>query len=110
MANASQINTAAGRATPCRIFNSTPNGKGNEYYRIRKNAEIQYKFLNEGKIEYKDIGTRWHRLHWSEHPYYDTAWYEKEKRKPDMTPERIAQELDINYDTSVIGRVYPEFK
>lgn len=47
MANAAQINTAAGRATPCRIYNSTPNGKGNEYYRIRANAEKQYKLLNE---------------------------------------------------------------
>lgn len=26
-----------------------------------------------------------------------------------MTKEKIAQELDIAYDTSVIGRVYPEF-
>lgn len=27
-----------------------------------------------------------------------------------MTPEQVAQELDINYNSSVIGRVYPEFK
>lgn len=46
MANASQINTAAARATGCRIFNSTPNGKGNEYYRVREEVEDQYKKLN----------------------------------------------------------------
>lgn len=26
-----------------------------------------------------------------------------------MTPEQIAQELEINYDASVTGRVYPRF-
>jgi len=26
-----------------------------------------------------------------------------------MTPEEIAQELEIDYDTSLKGRVYPEF-
>ena len=36
MANAATINTAAAAATPCRIFNSTPNGEGNEFYRMRK--------------------------------------------------------------------------
>lgn len=27
-----------------------------------------------------------------------------------MTPEDVARELDINYNASVIGRIYPEFK
>ena len=35
MQNATTINAAAANATPCRIFNSTPNGKGNEHYRMR---------------------------------------------------------------------------
>lgn len=38
MSNASTINGAAASATPCRIFNSTPNGKGNEHYRMREMA------------------------------------------------------------------------
>lgn len=36
MQNATTINTAAASATPSRIFNSTPNGEGNEFYRMRK--------------------------------------------------------------------------
>lgn len=36
MSNATTINTAAASATPCRIFNSTPNGEGNEFYRMRQ--------------------------------------------------------------------------
>lgn len=35
MQNAATINTAAASATPCRIWNSTPNGMGNEQWRMR---------------------------------------------------------------------------
>lgn len=94
MANAAQINTAASRATPCRIFNSTPNGKGNEYFRMRQLAETW--------------AFRRHRIHWSEHPYYTKEWYDAQCKW--MTKEQIAQELDIEYNASVIWRVYPEFK
>lgn len=92
MANASQINTAAARATPCRIFNSTPSGMWNEYYLMKKMAE-------KGAF-------RWHTIHWSEHPFYTQAWYENEKRH--MTASQVAQELDIDYNASVEGRIYPE--
>ena len=34
--NATAINKSAASATPTRIFNSTPNGEGNEHYRMRK--------------------------------------------------------------------------
>jgi len=36
MQYAHEINMAAGSNTPCRIFNSTPNGIGNEFYKMRK--------------------------------------------------------------------------
>ena len=36
MQYAHEINLAASSNTPCRIFNSTPNGEGNEFYRMRK--------------------------------------------------------------------------
>jgi len=49
-----------------------------------------------------------HRLHWTEHPFYDQEWYDKKCRS--KTPEEIAQELDINYNVALQGRVYPEFK
>ena len=36
MQYAHEINMSAGSNTPWRIFNSTPNGEGNEFYRMRK--------------------------------------------------------------------------
>ncbi len=108
MANASQINTAASRATPCTVYNSTPNGKGNEYYRIRMKMEKQWKEYEAGTRKYEDLGYRWHRIHWSEHPFYTNDWYNAQKRS--MTLENVARELDINYNSSVIGRVYRDFK
>lgn len=50
---------------------------------------------------------KWFRIHWSEHPFYDKAWYDMQCARD--TPETIAQELDISYNTSIIGRVYPEY-
>lgn len=47
------------------------------------------------------------RLHWSLNPMYTREWYEWKTR--DMTPEQIAQELEISYDASVTGRVYQRF-
>lgn len=94
MQNASQVNKACARATPCRIFNSTPNGMGNEYYRMKKMAEKWY--------------FQWHRIHWSEHPFYTKEWYDAQCKT--MTREQIASELDINYTSSIVWRVYPEFK
>ena len=47
------------------------------------------------------------RYHWSEHPLYTREWYEWKIKG--MTPEKIAQELEIDYNTAVVGRVYPEF-
>ena len=47
------------------------------------------------------------RYHWSEHPKYDKAWYEWKTKG--MTPEKIAQELEIDYNTAIEGRVYNDF-
>ena len=91
---ASQINKSVASNTPCRIFNSTPNGEWNEFFKMKKMAEA-------GQI-------KWLRYHWSEHPFYDQAWYEN--RIKGMTPEAVAQELEIDYNTAIVGRVYPEFK
>lgn len=107
MQNATQINTAAASATPTRIFNSTPNGEWNEFFRMRKEAE-------NGNV-------KWLRYHWSEHPKYwkdvkqwnwdweyTSPWFEWKIQG--MTPEKIAQELEIDYNTALEGRVYPEYK
>lgn len=38
MDNAKEVDTAVAAATPCMIYNSTPNGEFNEYYEKRKLA------------------------------------------------------------------------
>jgi hypothetical protein len=47
------------------------------------------------------------RLHWSAHPFYTKEWYDWKTKS--MTIEQVAQELEISYDASVSGRVYPRF-
>jgi len=94
MQYAQAINMSISSATPCRFFNSTPNWEWNEYYRMRKLA-----------IEEK---VRYHRCHWSENPLYTKEWY-KWKIKW-MTKEQIAQELEIDYNVALKGRVYPNFR
>lgn len=91
--NASSLNTSIQATTWCIIYNGTPYGKFNEYYKMRLLA-IQ------GKMKHI-------RLHWSLNPMYTKEWYEWKTKS--MTQEQIAQELEINYDASVTGRVYPRF-
>lgn len=91
--NATEINRAMMAASPCRIYTSTPNGKGNEHYRMRELAM-------QGKIK----GLRYH---WSDHPLYTQEWYNKKIASMDKVS--IAQELEIDYDVAVVGRVYPDF-
>lgn len=93
MENARGINTAVQATTGCIIYNSTPLGKFNEYYRMRTLAI-------KGKM-------RMMRLHWSRNPFYTREWYEWKTHA--MLPEDIAQEFEINYEGSVEGRVYPTF-
>ena len=62
------------------------------------------------------------RLHWSLHPdkaqglYYDetgkprSPWYDNEIEAKQMTKAAVARELDISYEMSVEGIVYPEFR
>lgn len=82
--------------TNCRIFAGTPEGKFNIYGMVMTNHE-DYKHLNIFKI----------RLHWTLHPLKTQEWYEEEKKK--RTKLDIAKELDISYEDSVTGAVYPEF-
>lgn len=82
--------TAMGDASKVRFVTSTPNGKGNLFADLALKSNIK-----------KSV------LHWRRHPLKDEEWYENEKKR--RTPEEIAQELDINYNKSVTGRVYPGF-
>ena len=79
---------SCGDVTPCRLTGSTP--KGHNQFAITKESGI-------------DVLT----IHWSSHPLKDNDWYEAEKER--RTEEEVAQELDISYQKSQEGRVYPEW-
>lgn len=61
------------------------------------------------------------RLHWTLHDqkreglYYDdnnkprSAWYDNEIERKKMSPDAVARELDISYEGSVEGIIFPEF-
>ena len=76
------------QTTGCRIANSTP--KGHNFYAKLRNSGI-------------DVI----RMHWTQHPLKDQTWYEFELTR--NSPEAVAQELDISYQKSQEGRVYPEW-
>ena len=50
---------------------------------------------------------KYHRCHWTEHPLYTHEWYKW--KIEGMTVEQIAQELEIDYNVALAGRVYKEF-
>lgn len=93
MQYATSINMSISSATPCRFFNSTPNWEWNEYFRMRKLAI--------------DDKVRYHKCHRSEHPLYTKEWYAWKTKW--MTKEQIAQELEIDYNVAIQGRVYGNF-
>lgn len=81
--------SAAGDASPCRIVVTTPPTKVNFSKYLRFSGIIK-------------VVT----LHWRLHPKKDETWYEQQKAR--RTPEEVARELDINWEGSLTGRVYPE--
>ena len=80
--------TAIGDVTNCRLTVSTPKG---------------YNAFAMLKEVVKDQKT----LHWRSHPLKDQQWYDFEKER--RSPEEMAQEIDISYQKSQVGRVYPEW-
>jgi hypothetical protein len=63
---------------------STPNGRGNMYFRLWSGLE----------------GGEWsrHTIHWSDCPRYDEAWAEAQRRN--MTRQSFAQEYDCDFVAS----------
>lgn len=82
--------TASSQSSPCKIYNSTARGTGNEFYRIRSTGKIPIK-----------------TYHWKEHPYKTDVWYEYQKLE--MDDVQVAQELDIDYTASQPNKVYPMY-
>ncbi len=84
------VHEAVSQTTDCLVYGSTPNGKGNEFARLRWQTKI-----------------RRFTMHWENHPNKNQEWYNKQKLT--LTKEQIAQELDISYAKSTKGRVYKWF-
>lgn len=66
---------------------------------------------NNKFAEIKDIkesGFTHMSFHWTEHPDYNETWYKK--KTASMTPQEIAQELEIKYDGALTNLSYPEFR
>lgn len=94
MMYAKDVNRAISSSTPCRFFVSTPNGENNEYYKMRILAL-------QGKIKYI-------KFNWYDMPFYDQAWFDWKQSTTDEAT--FAQEVLINYNVAIVGRVYPQFK
>lgn len=86
-----QVLQSTADASPFRLFVATPQGM---------NSSGRLRHADPPKVAV-------YTLHWRLHPKKDDAWYEQECAR--RTPEQVAQELDISYERSVAGRVYPEW-
>lgn len=75
-----------------KVYLSTPNGQGNAFAEMADNP-----------------ATSKRSLHWSIHPQKNDEWAKKRRNEPDMSEERWSREHEIAYETSVIGRVFPQF-
>lgn len=126
------VRSTAKRGT---VLNSTPNGKGNAFARVRFNPSSSFVKLrfhwteHPRKAEQLACSCGWHSLatgagappalQFHEHdcanrrqnpPRQSEAlspWYEEQCA--DLTPEGVASELDIGYEKSRRGRVYDAF-
>jgi hypothetical protein len=109
---------------------STPEGKGNVFARIRFTPVTTFEKLSFHWTEnpLKNAGLRCEHCTWVAHPgtgldpreqflahvcphpegkRATNNWYRRESM--DLRPDQIASELDINYEQSVRGRVFPTF-
>lgn len=83
------VEASLSQTTNCRIDVSTPCGRNNPFARKRFSGKI-----------------RVFTFHWRDDPRKDDAWYQK-KCDEINDPVIIAQELDLDYDSSVEGIVIP---
>lgn len=81
--------SSCGESTRCRIAITTPPRKVNFAKALRFSGLV-------------DVTT----LLWKLHPLKDQEWYER--AKAEKMPEELAAEVDINWEGSITGRVYPE--
>jgi len=96
--NGDEILSATADATPCRIFNSTPKGRGNAFASIRFSGKV--KVFTMGWWRHPDKGKDAHQIVLPDgSKKWTSPWYEKEVARRTSRME-IAQELDIDYLSS----------
>jgi len=88
---AESILTSIAPATQRLYIVSTPNGKNYFYYMWAQ----ALKGVN---------GLRPIKLHWSQHPNRDQAWYDR--KTATLTPVKRAQEYDLSFEESQEGKVF----
>lgn len=86
--HADAIDAALSMTSNVKIDVSTPNGTGNAFYRKRHGGKIPVFVFD-----------------WRDDPRKDQAWYDDFKSKHD--PVIVAQEVDRNYEASVIDAWFP---
>ena len=93
ISDASAVLDAFALLSPTIFYISTPKGMSNEFARMAHDPAVKKK-----------------TLHWSQHPQKNKEWHRKEAAKPKNTVERMAQENEIQYETSTSGRVFSKFR
>lgn len=83
------VDASLSQTTNCRIDVSTANGPANPFGRKALTTQVNDKFT----------------FHWRDDPRKDENWYQKQVEKLD--PVTLAQEVDIDYFSSVEGVVIP---
>jgi hypothetical protein len=83
--------TAASQSSRSKVSISTPQGM------LSKQAQLRH----SGKIAMRNY-------HWRLHPWKTEAWYKGQANT--MSDVEVAQELDIAYDASQPGRVFPNYQ
>jgi hypothetical protein len=82
------IDAALSQTSNCKIDVSTPNGAGNPFYQKAHGGKIK-KFVFD----------------WTDDPRKDQAWYDKQLATLD--PIIVAQEIDRDYESSVVNAFIP---
>jgi hypothetical protein len=82
------IDAALSQTSNCKIDVSTPNGSGNPFYRKRFGGKLKVFVFD-----------------WRDDPRKDEAWYQRQCET--LEPHVVAQEIDRNYEASVINAFVP---
>ena len=93
--NGNAILAATADTTPCRIFNSTPQGLGNAFANVRFSGKV--KVITLGWWDHPDKGKDKRLITLPDgKKKWTSPWYERECNRR-VSKKEIAQELDINY-------------